>query len=981
MVLGPGQKHGKGPSVRVEYIVHVQDIKPWPPSQSLRSLRSVVIQWENGEKCTGMTCMVVPYLGTGTNDGKIEFNETFRLPVNLVRDTSVKSGDVVKFRKNCLELHLYELRRDKISKGQLIGTAVVDLADHGIIKESRTISTAMNCQRVFRNTTPPTLHLKILPASKIRMKSSSLDDSSIQSLLDGKGSESFSAFRTEAYVHEANSNSLTKDDVPYQSSVPVPGTLLARDKTLSPKKELDEAHDMDKSMGRDDEKCIVLSKPEEDLEDDKSNDVVASEECGNEIPNQSENPAGSVPEASDQEEISTELGCKENVWENVVFPSVVPAVEKFGAENFCTAKDDEDDKRTDTKDQVNVEKPSKDDSVDRNRTDEVDQVNGEKHRKDDPFENNRTKETDPVDEEKSVEDTSISRNGTGENNQDVEEKGIEDNTASRKSIGDPELKFPALDGRENHEINAATASADRSKYLKSVRSTPDLNRNNGVANNNQLTGDGQLTVTRSSRGHERYVYEYSAKDTRSRLLESKVQQLESKIQLLEGELREAAAIEFALFSVVAEHGSSHAKVHAPARRLSRLYFYACKQRSQSRRASAAKSAVSGLVLVAKACGNDVSRLTYWLSNTVMLRMLVSRRIKNMEMSLLSTDRRGNNSSVSDDGVEMPSLLKWNSCSSNKLSDENFATSYDLEDPRAFVSTLEKVEAWIFSRTAECVWWQTFTPYMQSSGPSLCNVWGDLGSGKSNGDVINENNVGHGDFSLEIWRTAFKDALRRLCPVRSGAHECGCLQMLPRLVMEQCIARLDGAMFNAILGESPEASTVPIPDLISDPKVLPIPAGQSSFGTGAQLKTVIGNWSRWLMERFGKENDCMSVEEMDAHDHGINEASFKCFHLLSAVSDLMMLPKDMLLSESVRKEVCPMFGMSMIRRILRNFVPDEFCPDPIPDAVFESLDSGDHLLDGEDSNVVFPYVPPPMKYVPPSPANVIGEDDLLEVLLN
>lgn len=29
---------------------------------------------------------------------------------------------------------------------------------------------------------------------------------------------------------------------------------------------------------------------------------------------------------------------------------------------------------------------------------------------------------------------------------------------------------------------------------------------------------------------------------------------------------------------------------------------------------------------------------------------------------------------------------------------------------------------------------------------------------------------------------------------------------------------------------------------------------------------------------------------------------------------------------------------MIKRILDNFLPDEFCPDPIPDMVFESLDS-------------------------------------------
>lgn len=38
------------------------------------------------------------------------------------------------------------------------------------------------------------------------------------------------------------------------------------------------------------------------------------------------------------------------------------------------------------------------------------------------------------------------------------------------------------------------------------------------------------------------------------------------------------------------------------------------------------------------------------------------------------------------------------------------------------------------------------------------------------------------------------------------------------------------------------------------------------------------------------------------------------------------------------KVCPMFNASQIKKILDNFVPDEFCPDPIPTDVFEALDS-------------------------------------------
>jgi len=102
-------------------------------------------------------------------------------------------------------------------------------------------------------------------------------------------------------------------------------------------------------------------------------------------------------------------------------------------------------------------------------------------------------------------------------------------------------------------------------------------------------------------------------------------------------------------------------------------------------------------------------------------------------------------------------------------------------------------------------------------------------------------------------------------------------------------------------------------------------------------------------------------------------TFKSFRLLNALSDLLMLPKDMLLEKSIRKEVrpyniyfsllvsagisfilcvligefsfllcvgkvCPTFSSSMIKRILVSFLPDEFCPDAIPDEVLDALDS-------------------------------------------
>ena len=143
-------------------------------------------------------------------------------------------------------------------------------------------------------------------------------------------------------------------------------------------------------------------------------------------------------------------------------------------------------------------------------------------------------------------------------------------------------------------------------------------------------------------------------------------------------------------------------------------------------------------------------------------------------------------------------------------------------------------------------------------------------------------------------------------------------------MEKCISRFDVAMFNAILRESEhQIPTDPVSDPILDSKVVPIPAGELSFGSGAQLKNAvtktkqssvsfiavreltnpmslyyplqIGNWSRCLTKMFGMNNE--DDDESEGSD------SSKAFVLLNELSDLLMLPKDMLMESSIREEVC------------------------------------------------------------------------------
>ncbi|XP_057543601.1 uncharacterized protein LOC130821858 isoform X1 [Amaranthus tricolor] len=442
-------------------------------------------------------------------------------------------------------------------------------------------------------------------------------------------------------------------------------------------------------------------------------------------------------------------------------------------------------------------------------------------------------------------------------------------------------------------------------------------------------------------------------------LKQKAEIMESKLEKLEDELRVVAALEISLYSVIPEHGSSAHKVHTPARRLSRLYIHACKHWSRNKRAAIAKNIVSGLILVGRTCGNDVARLMFWLSNAVVLREIISQAF-------------GISSQTSPPTLSVPIVSKNSNRKQVNMINQMFE---DWEETSTFTSSLGKVESWIFSRVVESVWWQALTPNMLSPVEELIS---QKSIGKLLGPSLGDQQ--QGTLSIELWKNAFQSAFERLCPVRAAGHECGCIPVLARTVMEQCVERLDVAMFNAILRESAhQIPTDPVSDPIVDSRVLPIPAGDFSFGSGAQLKNSVGNWSRWFSNHLGLELDTLPSDDPETNndDHQTTRAKTKCFCLLNELSELLMLPKDMLMDESIRKEVCPSINLGVIKRVLCYFTPDEFCPDPVPGEVLEALNAESYVERrvAGDSSVSFPYAAPGVSYLPPSPSDVsekVGE---------
>ncbi|EPS74447.1 hypothetical protein M569_00306, partial [Genlisea aurea] len=422
--------------------------------------------------------------------------------------------------------------------------------------------------------------------------------------------------------------------------------------------------------------------------------------------------------------------------------------------------------------------------------------------------------------------------------------------------------------------------------------------------------------------------------------DERIEEMETRIENLESELRQVAALEIALYSVVPDHGTSAYKVHAPARHLSRLYIHACEKWSPEKQASVARNTVAGLILVSKSCGNDVSRLTFWLSNAVVFREIVSQAIENSSLLPSPVNPKGNANGVKEESKQLGVLQ----------------SADDWQEKWTLTAALEKVESWIFYRVVESIWWQTLTPNMQ--GPPI-------------GERLAVGDKKEGNFSIDSWKNAFHDALKRLCPVRAGGHECGCLPVIAKKVLEQCIGRLDVAMFNAILRESAhEMPTDPVSDPIVDSRVLPIPAGDLSFRSGAQLKYSVGSWSRWLSDAvLGSEETKTDGLEKETKER----KTF--FPLLNELSDLLMLPKDLILDSKIRMEVCPSISVELVKRILCNFSPDEFSPDHVPGAVLEALNYECHNANNGINSISFPYSASPVVYMTPPPSSSL--DDVYE----
>jgi len=98
------------------------------------------------------------------------------------------------------------------------------------------------------------------------------------------------------------------------------------------------------------------------------------------------------------------------------------------------------------------------------------------------------------------------------------------------------------------------------------------------------------------------------------------------------------------------------------------------------------------------------RLTFWLSNTVVLREIISQAFGNScQASPLKKLAESNGAGKRNDGKYI--ALKGKSSSNGKPGSGFMPLVEDWQETGTFTFALERVESWIFSRIVESVWWQ------------------------------------------------------------------------------------------------------------------------------------------------------------------------------------------------------------------------------------------------------------------------------------
>lgn len=100
------------------------------------------------------------------------------------------------------------------------------------------------------------------------------------------------------------------------------------------------------------------------------------------------------------------------------------------------------------------------------------------------------------------------------------------------------------------------------------------------------------------------------------------------------------------------------------------------------------------------------RLTFWLSNTIVLRAIISQTATEVpHLNRGHLEKTNTRASMSKSSTTSSKRDEGSSVESNSLEESD-----GWEDTETFVVALERTESWIFSRIIESIWWQVNLPF-------------------------------------------------------------------------------------------------------------------------------------------------------------------------------------------------------------------------------------------------------------------------------
>eukprot|EP00249_Psilotum_nudum_P017024 c26114_g2_i1 orf=1-1929(-) len=643
MVLGLGSRNrrGKADSLQIEFEIRLIEITPWQGLQSSRQSASLILLWQGSDKLSGNSKIVFSQGEESSSGGKIRFDESFRLPVTLYRESTKKgnkSSANEMFQANCVVFSLCEANN---SKAQPLGRATLDLAAYGAIEEPKRINIPLSVSRkVCTKEGLPCLLLVIdlcrankesvaVGADEDRFKQSdSLLSTHSQSSV---ASDEYPSTSADEQSRESLGTELRSDEVQdiaaftnmpispatfarsQLETIEIMGTAVASGIDLQPlvlgaQESLPNSPAQETNMTT---AVITSSAPQESSSSSSTN---CSSEALSSLTKDLLTPSVSRV-SSPNVVLRSDASLEEVETDGLAVHDSLFGVELEGQKKGREAKLSLSESMSKSLESPQI---SLDDEVTHESevTDLAGLASGE-HSKDDHWEADKSSQIESPQKHDAIKDIelklervaveSVEKLVTESSSSPSDGKQVQKPTTNdlKAVISVTEKQTDVeLDVKEGRELEL---TEDQNVKQLTIRESDIA----VVQKETSALEEATIKIAQCAEIRNEKIENKSLEEKNTNFVQTEEEataeegrQLKIQIERLKGELQDSAAIEAAVYSVVAEHGSSCHKVHRPARRLARFYAYAFRHWNKERRASSARNSVSGLVLVARACGHD-----------------------------------------------------------------------------------------------------------------------------------------------------------------------------------------------------------------------------------------------------------------------------------------------------------------------------------------------------------------------------------------